>query len=307
MSSPQANGSSKATPIIEANPALQKYYESQESYIVYEVILRGTHHFGYYAKDTYWPFPIGPSLKRMEAKLLSTLALPAGSQLLDAGCGFGHVGLYMAKKGMRVNAIDIIDHHVEKARRNVELAKLPKGQVTVERMDYQRLESIASESHDGVYTLQAMGHATDPKRAVDGFFRIVRPGGRIALIEAQRRRSPNEEDGDDELSRHLRLVNDYTAMPTNEASYEDYFKTLLQEAGFVDVEVEDMSENIRPQLRLFYSLVLVPWFFIRLLGLEKHFTNMICATSGYEGQPRWRFVAVSATKPGPGIEAPKTK
>ncbi|KAF7546392.1 hypothetical protein G7Z17_g8467 [Cylindrodendrum hubeiense] len=302
----EASGPDKG-PTIGENAALRTYYESQESYLVYEVILRGSHHFGYYDKDTYWPFPIGSSLQRMEAKLLSALALPSGSQILDAGCGFGHVAISMAKKGMRVTAIDVIDHHVAKAQRNVENGGLPKGQVVVQKMDYQQLGSIPGESHDGVYTLQAMGHATDAKAAAAGFFRILKPGGRIAFFEAQRSRISDTEDEGDELAGHLKLVNEYTAMPTNELSREDYFKDLLVDAGFVDVEVRDYSENIRPQLRLFYSLVVVPWFFIRLLGLEKRFTNMICATSGFIGQPRWKFVGISATKPGPDIEGAKTK
>ncbi|KAF7560695.1 hypothetical protein G7046_g3450 [Stylonectria norvegica] len=308
MSPPKDIGPSEAGPIIGDNPALQAYYESQESWIVYEVILRGCHHFGYYDKDTYWPFPIGRSLRRMEQKLLDVLSLPAGSQILDAGCGFGSVPLYLAKHGkMRVTAIDNIDHHVTKAQQNVVFSGIPKGQITVQKMDYQHLETIPSESHDGVYTLQAMGHATSPKAAMKGFFRITKPGGRIALVESQRYREPQAEDPDDQLSADLRLVNEYTSMPTNEASWEGYFKELLEEAGFVDVEVRDWSENIRPQLRLFYSLVVVPWFFIKLFGLEKRFVNMICATSGFIGQPRWKFVAISATKPGGNIEGAKTK
>jgi len=308
MSLTKAVGSEKV-PLIRDNPALRSYYESRESYIVYELILRGTHHFGYYNKDTYWPFPVGPSLRRMEAKMLSLLELPKDSRILDAGCGFAHVALYMAQHGMRVTAIDIIDHHVTKARRNVMRAGLSKEQVTVQKMDYHHLESIPSNSHDGVYTMQAMGHATDPETALAGFFRIMKPGGKIALIEVERRRDPEAETEEDELSEHLKLVNEYTVMPTNEASWEGYFKQLLEKSGFVDVEVRDFSENIRPQLRLFYALVIVPWFFIRLLGMEKYFVNMICATSGYVGQPRWRFLAISAIKPGTDLksEAAKTK
>lgn len=65
MSSMEASGSSKG-PVIGDHAALRTYYESQESYLVYEVVLRGSHHFGYYDKDTYWPFPIGRSLQRSE-------------------------------------------------------------------------------------------------------------------------------------------------------------------------------------------------------------------------------------------------
>lgn len=46
------------------NAALRAYYESWDSRIVYQVIMGGTQHFGYWDKDTYWPFPLGPKLRR---------------------------------------------------------------------------------------------------------------------------------------------------------------------------------------------------------------------------------------------------
>lgn len=43
---------------------LRAYYESWDSRIVYQVIMGGTQHFGYWDKDTYWPFPLTPALRR---------------------------------------------------------------------------------------------------------------------------------------------------------------------------------------------------------------------------------------------------
>ena len=43
---------------------LRSYYESWDSRIVYKVIMGGTQHFGYWDKDTYWPFPLTPALRR---------------------------------------------------------------------------------------------------------------------------------------------------------------------------------------------------------------------------------------------------
>ena len=43
---------------------LKSYYESWESYFGYKIALGGAQHYGYYEKDTYWPFPIGQSLQR---------------------------------------------------------------------------------------------------------------------------------------------------------------------------------------------------------------------------------------------------
>jgi sterol 24-C-methyltransferase len=234
----------------------------------------------------------------MQAKVLSLLALPAGSRILEAGCGHARVALYMAQHGMRITAIDILDHHMTEARRNVASAVLPKGQVTVKKMDYHHVESIPSESHDGVYTVQALGHATHLETALAGFYRILKPGGRIALVEAERRREHEGERMGDELSKKMKLVNEYVGYPTNELSRKGYFKELVENAGFVDVEVRDYSENILPMLRMCYLMMIVPYFFVKLFGLEKHFVTMFAVIHGYAGRARWRFIAVSATKPG---------
>ncbi|EHK20479.1 uncharacterized protein TRIVIDRAFT_69012 [Trichoderma virens Gv29-8] len=302
-----SNHTAKTEHIMTDNAALRAYYESWDSRIVYQVIMGGTQHFGYWEKDTYWPFPLGSRLRRMEQKLMEILSLPKGSYILDAGCGVGHVARYMAQHGMRILGIDIIDWAISDARNAAKQAGLSKETMSVEKMDYHYLEPISSESFDGVYTMQAFGHAVEPKKAMNGFFRILRPGGRIAMVEVERKTAAEYDDPNDRLTQELKMVNDYTVMPTNEAASENYFKNLLEEAGFVDVEVRDWQPNILPILRLFYALVMIPYFFFRLFGNEKSFINMICARSGYAGRSRWRFVAISATKPGERIESPKNK
>jgi ubiquinone/menaquinone biosynthesis C-methylase UbiE len=300
--------------------AIKAYYESRESRMGYELVFGGTQHFGYYTPGTLSPFPIGKSLRRyvllrglmvmikewlpfanflssMEEKLMGFLALPTGSRILDAGCGVGHVALYLAKHGMRVTGVDIIDHHVETARRNVYDARLPKDQVVIEKMDFEHLERIPSESHDGAFTMQSLGHAFNAERAAAGFFRILKPGGRFALIEVERRRDLDAEGQNPKLTEQLSMINVGTGMPTNERSHEGFYKELLENAGFVDIEVYDISNNILPVVRMFYFLLLLPYIFVRLFRLEKYFISMLAGTTGYVGYDRWRFIAVTATKP----------
>jgi hypothetical protein len=81
---------------------LQSYYASLESCIGYLLLLGGTRHFGYYDKDTYWPFPINGALRMMEDHLFDTLGLKHRAQVLDAGCGVAHVAIHMAEKGLLV-------------------------------------------------------------------------------------------------------------------------------------------------------------------------------------------------------------
>lgn len=237
---------------------------------------------------------------------MQILDLPSGSQILDAGCGVGHVARFMAQNGMRMLGIDIIDWAIEDARAAAREAGLSTTQMRVEKMDYHHL-AMDDESMDGVCTMQSMSHAYDPKKAVAEFFRVTRPGGRIAMVEVERRVSNEHDDPNDRLTEVMKMVNDYTVMPTNEAARFGYFKDLLEEAGYVNVQVEDWQRHIMPIIRLFYALVAVPYHLLSSFGIEKNFINMICAASAYLGRDRWRFLAISATKPGRKIEGAKVK
>ncbi|KAH9895396.1 S-adenosyl-L-methionine-dependent methyltransferase [Xylariomycetidae sp. FL2044] len=297
--------SADTEPKINPNPQLQSYYFSLESRIGYRFVLGGTRHFGYWDHDTYWPFPLSKGLRAMEDKLADALALPPGSRVLDAGCGVGHVALHMAqKRGLRVECIDVVDHHVVKARRNVERAGLPSGTIRVRKMDYHHLESFEDQSLDGLYTMETFVHATEPEAVLRGFYRILRPGGHIAMFEYDHNLL---EDSPQNLAVSMQKVNKYAAMPTNARSHPGAFKQMLEDAGFEDVVVRDYSYNILPLTRVFFLLGIVPYLFIRLLGLERYFINVVAGVDMHRGYGHWGYVAISARKPGDSIESSKSK
>jgi ubiquinone/menaquinone biosynthesis C-methylase UbiE len=241
----------------------------------------------------------------MEEKLAEALALPEGAQVLDAGCGVAHVAVHLARKHrLRVQGIDIVDHHIVKARRNIARSGLPPGTVTVRKMDYHHLDALAEQSFDGVYTMETFVHATEPEAVLACFYRLLRPGGRIALFEYDH--SPVHDSPYDMVS-SMRKINEYAAMPTNARSHPGVFKQMLEDANFVDVVVRDYSENIRPMTRLFFLIAVIPYFFIRLFGLERHLINTVAGVESYRGYGYWRYVAISATKPGGPVEAAKAR
>ncbi|KAI9787798.1 MAG: hypothetical protein M1816_007446 [Peltula sp. TS41687] len=280
-------------PLINPNPSLQSYYHSLESRLGYRFFLGGTRHFGYYPRDTYWPFPLNGALRAMEDHLYDALRLARGATVLDAGCGVGHVAIHLARRGLRIEAIDVVDHHLQKARRNVEASGL--AVVKIYKMDYHHL-AFADESLDGVYTMETLVHSPDPERALAEFFRVLRPGGHIALFEY------DHDDGDGELAPNrerdaMAQVNRYAAMPANARFSQGVLQSLLEQTGFRDVGVEDLSMNIRPMLRLFFVVAFVPYLVIRLLGLQAWFVNTMAGFEGYRGRHRWRYVVVTAKKP----------
>ncbi|EFW21049.1 hypothetical protein D8B26_002687 [Coccidioides posadasii str. Silveira] len=285
---------SEEEPLIDENAPLQSYYASLESRVGYRLFLGGTRHFGYYDPDTLWPFPIGRALRKMEDHLARSLDLFKGARALDAGCGYGHVAIHMARKHhLEVTAIDVVDRHVARAQRNVAAAGL-RGAIVVQKADYHHLDSFSDSSFDGVYTMETFVHATDPAAALAGFFRVLKPGGSIALYEYDHAKSL---DAAEEMVKMFDQVNTHAAMPSNALFEQGRLPSLLEDAGFVDVKVADLSENIKPMLRLFFVVAYIPYLIIRLFGLEAYFINAVAAVMGYRYHYAHRYVAVTAKKP----------
>lgn len=296
--------SSEREHLINKNQSLQAYYASLESRIGYRFVLGGTRHFGFYPPGTYWPFPIGKALRAMEENLIGTLGLEKGSKVLDAGCGVGHVAVHLAEEGYRVHSIDVVDHHIVKARQHVKTRGLEE-RVTVTKGDYHHLDAFATNSFDGAYTMETFVHATEPEVAAAELFRVIRPGGSIAMYEYDHvdfNTQPRE------VGESWTAINKHAAMPAYDRFQRGVLKGILEEVGFENIEVRDLSDNVLPMLRLFYILAFIPYLIIAFLGLKSYFINTVAGYEGYIYRDAVRYVSVSAKKPlvtGEGIRQRK--
>lgn len=286
-------------PLIQPNPSPQRYYASLESRIGYWCFLGGTRHFGYYQPGTKWPFPINSALRRLEDHLFDSLDLQPGAEILDAGCGVGHVAMHLARKGLRVHGIDVVSNHLEWARQGIRANGLEK-EVSVRLMDYHHLDGLPDASFHGVYTVETLVHATDPERALGEFFRVLKPGGSIALYEYDHSDLDTlPKDIAKRFVESMEQVNSRASMPANKMFSYGTLQSMLERQGFQDVVVEDLSENVRPMARLFFLVAYIPYLVICLLGLQAWFVNTQAAVDGYRVLKKrlWRYVAVTAKKP----------
>lgn len=278
----------------EEAATIRKYYNSLESRIGYRLFLGGTRHFGYYASETSPPWPIGPALREMEKKLLTALNCKEGARILDAGCGAGHVALYMAREGrLNVEAIDLTPHHVAKARANVHRANM-SSQISVSPGDYHYLDAFENASFDGIYTMETLVHSSNPQHVLQQFLRLLKPGGRLVMHEydhIQVDKAPRE------MADKARAINKIVGMPAFDAWELDDLPRAARRAGFEHVDVMDMSANIVPMLWLFYVFAYIPYAILKLFGLQYRFINNTSAVEMYRGREYWRYLQISAQKP----------
>jgi len=59
---------------------------------------------------------------------------------------------------------------------------------------------------------------------------------------------------------------------------------MLEDIGFENVEVEDLSHNIKPMLRLFFTIAYLPFLLIWLFSLKKWFINTVLGMEAYRGR-----------------------
>jgi len=107
---------------------------------------------------------------------------PAGSRVLEAGCGVGAQTVILANKNPDVHftSIDISPESLERAREKVLLEAL--SNVTVEVADIFALP-YHDESFDHVFVCFLLEHLQDPVKALLNLKRVLKTGGSITVIE----------------------------------------------------------------------------------------------------------------------------
>jgi ubiquinone/menaquinone biosynthesis C-methylase UbiE len=110
--------------------------------------------------------------------LHSDTAYPAGSRVLEAGCGTGAQTLTLARNspGARFTSIDVSAVHLEEAKvRTAGLTNIEFRQAD--------LFDLAKETYDHVFVCFVLEHLSRPREALEVLKGVLKPGGTITLIE----------------------------------------------------------------------------------------------------------------------------
>lgn len=109
-------------------------------------------------------------------------AYPAGSAVLEAGCGVGAQTVTLARSspGARIVSVDIAEASLAAARAKVQAAGL--ANVRFQRADLFALP-FGRESFDHVFVCFVLEHLPRPLEALARLRDVLKPGGTITVIE----------------------------------------------------------------------------------------------------------------------------
>lgn len=152
--------------------------------------------------EEHFPSSIDPRILHVRAVIEGIAPLAEGSRVLDAGCGKGRFAVHVkdAYPQAAVVALDLAT------------AMLRHAPAALRRVAGSMLElPFPDGAFDAAYATESLEHAVDIEPAVAGLCRVVKPGGRIVIIDKNARQWGRLETppwerwfGEEELLRMLR-------------------------------------------------------------------------------------------------------
>lgn len=165
------------------------------------------------------------------ANVAVALALPAGSRILDVGCGSGWLSEFFARLGYDVTGIDISPDLVEIARARVESVAYGADHETPLRCRFLVHDAEGSplaDEFDAVVCYDSLHHFVDERAVVSNLSAMTRYGGALFILEGDR-----PEEGSETEEELLEVMRHFETLESPFS--RDYLRTLLDEHGLAVV------------------------------------------------------------------------
>ncbi|WP_425398196.1 class I SAM-dependent methyltransferase [Aeoliella sp.] len=185
---------------------------------------------------------------RRHVELFAELVESLGAQrAIEFGSGMGYNVRTLARQmpNRQFVGVDLSPHHTKAARKDA------AGLKNVEFIEgnYQQLD-LADESFDAVLAIETLCQTEDQRLAIAEAYRLLKPGGRMMVIDCFRNRPLDEVD---ETFREAALLVEKTAAVDKFAVLEPW-KQMVADVGFEVAECIDRSAETARDLQRLYRL-----------------------------------------------------
>jgi ubiquinone/menaquinone biosynthesis C-methylase UbiE len=174
--------------------------------------------------------------------LVARLQMTPGQLLVDAGCGTGGVGLWLARAlSVRVTGIDQAQAAITQATaRATGFVAADRARFRVARLEDSGLPDGCAHA---VVCVDALSFAADRTAALREFGRVLAPGGRLALTRAVRRDA--EPDFEAHAGAAGLVLEHVDERPEEPATWERLFRLWIRHADTLTRELgEAEAENM---------------------------------------------------------------
>ena len=118
------------------------------------------------------------------------LPLAHGRRVLDAACGEGFGSALLATTASQVRGLDIDAASIAHARQRYD----GRGNLRFDLADVTALDALADASFDLIVSFETLEHVHAQERMLDGFARLLAPGG-VLLVSTPDKRTYTDETG----------------------------------------------------------------------------------------------------------------
>jgi cyclopropane fatty-acyl-phospholipid synthase-like methyltransferase len=197
-------------------------------------------HYGYWDQKVK-SFP--ESLKRMNEVLMEAAEIKDGDRVLDAGCGIGGTSLFIAKeKKCQVIGISLSEKQIKKANTLAKQLNL-ETKASFEVQDYCET-TFANNTFDVVLACESVCHAIDKKLFLNEAHRILKPGGRLVIVDGFVSKFENNQ--------HPIIKKWLMGWQVNYLESPERLKLFLKGLDFIDIGYKDISEFTKQSSKRLY-------------------------------------------------------
>ena len=237
-----------------------------------------------------WPVKASKSTHAVEQLLLEKLQPAPGDRILDGSCGPGVLACLLAQSDFHSIGVDKGKKTIRRAKKTAWRADV-QDHVRFAQANLDNLDGLEDNSFDHAFIIDSLGESTDVPKCLGELRRLLRPGGKIVIIDIERDKL---EDIDVNVAHSILVCRHAGKRWPIHGSYSSW----LQGAGFEEVHAQDMSGKINPVHHVSRVASALPYLLLRPFGLHKHFPNIYASQKLYGSRARksWKYIAITATK-----------